>query len=143
MGLYIQTVLGAAQFTGLVGAGLFVWPVRRLALSSRVVIRSVGLHIDAGASPLVTFATFRLVDPVTGASLLLASAAGTTMEGPAPLVDGADLASCGRSVPRNADGEHWELHIVTTGKTQNGTAVVDFSILPFPETDARDSEAPP
>ena len=141
MGLYLETVAGAAEFTGLAGAGQFRWDMVHMPRTTRVLVQTVAMHIDGGADPVQRIDIF-FVDPDTGTRILLARGLAAQVVGPDPTTDGADLTICGRVVPRNADGTCWRLEVITQGKTETGTAVVDFTIQPWPDTTDRDAPPP-
>lgn len=124
--ILLQTVAGAAQFTGLAGAGLFSFAaLANLPTSSRIVISRAAYHASANPG---TQAQWRFVEP-TGtpatAIILLGRAVTLTLVGP----DGdGDLVVCPGEVPRLANGRPWDLVLTTSGKTGDGSAIVTYSI---------------
>jgi hypothetical protein len=138
MGLFVQSVAGAAQFTGLAGAGLFTWSsVELIPRTTRVFVHTVGIHINGAAAP-VTELVVRLRNPASGDLILLGRGLAADIVGPAPLVDGADFTLTCWTLPRLTTGEHFELQVFSLGKTATGTIQVDWSLQPWPDTSERD-----
>lgn len=129
------------QFDGLTNlTGLFSFSQwDGFSRSVRVVLTAVSYGTDdAGDSGNIEF----YLRPPVGATsqrILLGRGLQATITGP----DGrADFSVCGKVVPRNRNGAHWVLHAVTTGKDTPASVVVDFVLVPYPDTSERDSAAP-
>ncbi len=138
MPVVTQSVAGAGQFTGLAGAGLFVFvQFDAMPRTTRVAVHSAAVAIDG----MVTTARIFYRRPAANPEdrILLASGNTASMIDPADPAFGADLSVCGRVVPRELDGSHWELVVVTTGKDGDGTATIDFTLQPYPDTTPSDA----
>lgn len=125
--IVLQSVAGAAQFTGLAGAGLFSFAAfANIPLDSRIVVSRASYHALANPG---TQAQWFFVEPTATpitARILLGRALTATLVGP----DGdGDLVVCPGEVPRRASGQPWDLVLTTSGKTGDGTATVCFSLI--------------
>ena len=141
----IQTIAVAAdQFTGLAGAGLFEFSEWDAApLSTRIVLSAVAYASDDGGGAVSGNVEFYLRPPAGGGGgserILLGRGLQADITGP----DGrGDFSVCGKAVPRLADGRHWQLHAVTVGKDAVASVIVDWVLMPFPDTSDRDSSQP-
>lgn len=140
-----RVVVAADQFTGLAAAGLFEFSEWDNApLSTRIVLSAVAYASDNGGGAVSGDIEFYLRPPAGGGGgsdrILLGRGLQADITGP----DGrGDFSVCGKAVPRRtADGRHWQLHAVTVGKNAVASVVVDWVLMPFPDTSVGDS-APP
>lgn len=128
-----QTVAGAAQFSGLLGFGLFRWNTLEAAPSPyRVCVTSIGYASEVGAPGDLTV----IIRPLGGAPtqrILCGRVLAAEMTGPA---GDADANLGGIMIPRTAAGEHWQLEAYTTGKAVTATVTVAWIIQPLKD-DAR------
>jgi hypothetical protein len=142
MAVEVQTLAGAAQFTGLPGAGLFDFSrYDNIPRTTRVVLTTLGYSELFVAAPLTTTLEFRAVRPggTPTEFIILAIATPATMV----TVDGNLLMrGCGIVVPREAGngGAHWQVTIATTLKLETASATVDHVLCPYTDTDVRDSQ---
>jgi len=132
-----QTVAGAAQFTGLVGAGLFSFAkFDLLPITSRVSLLRCAYHSATGGNG-GTRIDFYFKDPTGVATAIVLLGRGLAPTIPGPSGD-ADFTICGGAVPRNKDGTHWDLFCISAGKTVDATWTVDYEPGPHPHTSERD-----
>jgi hypothetical protein len=127
-----QTIAGAAQFTGLSGAGLFSFAgFNGLPATSRVILHTAAYHAAAGGNP-GTEVAFYFVSPggLTTERILLGRALAASILGPAG--DG-DVRFCGIPVPRSRAGTNWHLVATSAGKTVDATVSVDYTVQHFTE----------
>ena len=118
----VQTVAGAAEFTGLAGAGFENFdPASAYPETYRAVIKSISFFTTVAVTTLVIRLEISGGAPATAVQQFVSESSVTDK-----------LFSCGQDgivVPRNAGtGPSWEITCVTTGKTVDGTFVVDFDI---------------
>lgn len=131
-----QTRTAANQFSGTVaGQGLFSFSTfDAIPRTTRVVVSLASYAAAAGGVPAteVEFWFRRAGGVVPTERVLLGRFDQLQIEDPS---DGSgDVTICGKVVPRDADGSHWELQVITTGKTVTATATVDTLLQPFPDT---------
>ena len=141
----ILTLPGATQFTGLAGAGLFVFSTRfsALARSTRIVINSVTYTEVHGGLALSTTFRAQITQPGGVASAYAILGNGLASDGLiSPINNSAELKLCGVALFRDPgdQGLFWDLQVFTVDKSQDATVAVDYVICPFPETDPRDSQ---
>lgn len=138
-----QKVLGAAQFTGVAGAGEFDFAFLDLIpRTTRVVISAVS-YFEATAGPVLTtdvdvWADLIAVDVLNHMPFGRGLAAENLLS---PLTGNAELRLCGLLLPRvpGDGGAHYQVRVVTTNKTQDAVVLVDYYLCPFNETTLRDS----
>jgi hypothetical protein len=133
----IQTVAGAAQFTGLAGAGLFSFSkFDALPSTSRVSVDRCAYHGDTGgnAGNRVDFYFVRPGGTPTEV-VLLGRGLSPAITGPS---GDADFTICAGLVPRDRNGDHWQLVAISSGKTVTASVVVDYLPLPYPSSSAED-----
>lgn len=143
-----QNTAAGVDFDGTAGAGLFSFAkLDRMPASSRVVLASVGLRVqaDPGGAPLPLDSVEVLLVPQNGAAgairLLLDRSTG------AELTDTDDktadlFVACNLTLPRQVDGQNWDVRFFTDGKLGNGWAIVDWLATPKPDVSIEDALAP-
>ncbi len=122
MSTVVQTVAGAAEFTGTAGAGFEDFdPASQYPETFRAVIKSVSFFTTVAVTTLVIQIRIAGGAPATALQQLVSESSITDK-----------FFSCGQDglvVPRNAGaGPSFEIFCVTTGKTVEGTFIVDFEI---------------
>lgn len=144
-----QTIQDAGQFQGDALGGLWGFSDwNNIPRTSRLVILSisyyepaapVGLTVNIWASRPGGLPTERmpiaygLADPAQGGKLIN------------PITNAGELRACGITLPRDLPsglgdgGQHWQIHLQTTGKAQTATACCDWAICPYPDTTPEDS----
>lgn len=144
MPVILQKLAGAEaadQFDGLTSStGLFSFAfLNRIPRTSRVRLLTLWYHAEAGAN-VADYIEFRFVQP--GQTDLERGMIGTSEpENNKNPDDTADVRHCGIDVPRNPgdNGEHWDIVVKTTGKDADALVGLDWVIVEYPDTDARDS----
>lgn len=131
--LKVQTVAGAAQFTGAPGSGLFLFSeYDRLIRTTRISLARISYHANApgpGGDRIDIYLAPPTLTPTTE-RILLGRGLTTAITGP----DGSvDFVVCGGLLPRENDGRQWAVVLTSAGKAIDATAVVDFYISPHPE----------
>ncbi len=132
-----QTVAGAAQFTGLAGAGLFSFAQFDLLPStSRVQLDRCAYHGATGGNA-GSRVDFKFVRPggLPTDVILLGRGVAPSITGPD---SDADFSACGGLVPRDRNGVHWDLVVTSSGKTVAATVTIDYLPLPYPSSSAED-----
>lgn len=131
-----DTLLGAVNFDGTAGQGLFEWDDdQNLPRTAQICITCICYRQPAGG-----LGTLRVVlrnpDGPVSAECVITQATGIELADPAGGF--SFLFSC-KTVPRNiVNRKHWRLFVITTGKTGvspagDATASVDWHVDPFPE----------
>lgn len=139
-----QKVLGAAQFTGLAGAGEFDFAFLDLIpRTTRVVISAVSYFEPAGPPfPPMTnvdvWADLIAVDVLQHMPFGRGLAAENLLS---PITGNAELRLCGLLLPRvpGDGGAHYQVRVVTENKTHDAVVLLDYYLCPFNETTLRDS----
>jgi len=116
-----QTVAGASQFTGGVGAGLVTFSEVTVIVDrlKRAIIKSL-TYQSAGAAHQIDGVLRRPAAGATVAQVLAEIASGNSR-----------TISCGQGglvVPRTETGVSFELFWTTVGKAGDGTLIVDWEI---------------
>ncbi len=131
-----QTLLGAVNYDGTAGQGLFEWDnLQRQPRNGQICLSCICYR-----QPLGGLGTFRLIlrnpeGPVS-AECVLAQLTGVEIADPA---GGFSFVFSCKLLPRNiASRRHWEVVVVTTGKTGtspdgDATLGVDWHLDPQPE----------
>lgn len=142
MSVEVLTLAGATQFTGAAGSGLFTFTrFNNIARTTRVSIIALGyteLVDEAITTNLRVF--MRRPGGVPTAKVLLGQ--GLFEFGLLDPVDGNAYAKfCGVMLPREPGngGAHWEIAVVSDGKVNTGSFIIDFVLCPAPDTDPSDS----
>lgn len=142
-----QTVAGAAQFDGLTAStGLFSFAEFDLLPStSRIVVNRISYHsaTPGGGGSGGTSVSAHYVNNSPGAlpteQILLGRGTDPSITGPDGTVD---YGICGGEVPRkpglpspgSTAADHWELRIVSTGKTVTASVAVDYDVVANPQS---------
>lgn len=125
----VNTRTGANQFTGAIGLGRIQftrWD--GLNVNTRIVLTQAAYRCVGTGSGNVSC----WLAPRNGTledAIILFDALEADIEN---AVDGADISTCGRVVPRQpsvadpAIWEHWDVVLVTTDKTDDASLIVDF-----------------
>ena len=137
-----QSVDPGEDFNGTPDRGLWEWhDLDRIPRTTRVSVVCASLATldsqEEGRPPLERASWFfrrRAGGP--NDRILLDRADASAMVD--PLTGVADRTICGRIVPRDQDGEHWDLVLETREGMSNMSAHVDWLIQPFPDTSDRD-----
>ena len=139
-----QTVAAGENFDGTAGKGLWQWAdLDSIPRTTRVVLtcESLATGSPAGEDPPPPLSQaswfFRrrvLIDPQN--RIILDRADASAMVDPESNL--ADRTICGRVVPRDLNGEHWELVLFTKDGEAAMSAHVDYVVQPFPDTSDRD-----
>ena len=138
MPVEVQLRAAALQFDGTAGAGLFTFTrLDAMPRTTRVVVHSAAVAIDGTVTTARIF--YRRPGGAPEERILIGAGNTTTMIDPVDPTPGADLSVCGRVVPRDESGVHWELVVITTGKVGDGAAIVDWSLQPYPDTSPQDA----
>lgn len=141
----VQTIPGASQFDGSPLGGFFGFATRfsGLTRSTRIVINSVAYtEVQAGPA-LTTTVRVQLTRPGGAPSEYAIVGNGLASQNLlSPINANAEMRLCGLVLFRDADalGFFWDLQVFTVNKTQPATVAVDYVIVPFGETGARDSQ---
>jgi hypothetical protein len=124
-----QTRAGANQFDGTIGLGRIQftrWD--GLAANVRIVLTNAAYRcVGLGAGNVSCWLTPR--NGTLDDGIILFKTLEADIENP---VDGADISTCGRVVPRQPSAgdpnvwEHWDVVLVTETKTDDATFIVDF-----------------
>ena len=144
-----QSVVAGANFDGTAGKGLWQWAdLDNVPRTTRVVLTCESLA-TAGAGgedppPPLSQASwfFRrrvFINPLN--RIILDRADASVMVDPETNL--ADRTICGRVVPRDENGQHWELVLFTLDGEADMAAHVDWVVQPFPDTTDRDPPADP
>lgn len=141
------TIAGAAQFTGLPGAGLFsFFPFNALPRTTRIQIMNISYAADPGGNPGTLFEAFVVrPDIVPTERMIIGRATTTQIVGPAG--DG-DVRFCGIALPRDDPdpfpflglGQFWNIVVRSAGKDVTATVCVDYVVVPYPDTSLEDSQ---
>ncbi len=127
-----QTVAGAAEFTGLAGAGLFSFAsLDNLPDATRVVLTAVAYATAVGDAGDVSIIVRRVGGTATE-RMLLGRGLEADITGPA---GDADFKIDGQVIPREADGAHWELVVTTDGKQITGSVCIDYVLAPYADAE--------
>lgn len=124
-----QTVAGAAQFTGLPGAGLFIFTEFDNLPDSARIVATVSYATDVGASGDITL----MFVPIAGNAsnrFLVGRGLQANITGPA---GDADFVVRKCVVPRDAGQRHYQLLATTINKAITGSVNVDFVYEQFPD----------
>jgi hypothetical protein len=132
-----QKVVGAGQFTGLAGAGLFSFAnLSALPLTTQIAVSRIAYHAVAGGN-VGSEVYFAWTNPIDPDGFILAGRA-LNASIVAPDTSG-DYVVCGGLVPREITGQTWELRCYTVGKDVDATITIDWQIVPMPHSSERDS----
>jgi hypothetical protein len=127
-----QTVAGASEFTGLVGAGLFSFSgLDNLPETTRVVLTAVAYATAIGDAGDVSIIVRRRGGTATE-RMLLGRGIEADITGPAG--DG-DYKIDGQVIPREPLGAHWDLVVTTSGKQITGTVCIDYLLAPYADAE--------
>ena len=125
-----QTVAGAGQFTGLVGAGLFQWSqLDAVDMQRRVCVTRVSYATAVGDAGDV-LAVFRRPGGLPTERSLVGSATQAQITTPGGT---GDVTFSPGILPRDGDGTNWELVVTTSDKDVDGTVVVDWTTARIPD----------
>lgn len=141
-----QIRAGAAEFQGTAGLGGF-WSFQSfnaLPRSTGIIIGLVGYFEEALGGVLATdvncWTQLPGIDQTARVPIGLGQASDALLN---PITSNADLRLCGIELPREPGdgGPFWNVHLTTKNKTKNGTATLQYRIVPGPESSARDPRA--
>jgi len=125
-----QTVLAAAQFDGTVGAGLFSFSrFDGMPLTTRVMLTTIAYAKSAAPAETVV-AWLRRPGGLPTERIIVLN--GTTL-GIANAQGGTDIAALPVVVPREPNGQNWELVVNTQSKNADATVSVDFVLQLHPD----------
>lgn len=138
-----QLLADATQFTGLLGAGLFVF--NRLSSLPRSTGIQIGMvaYFEAEDGVVLTvdveaFAMLSGGDPTDRIPIAVAQSSVALIN---PITGNAEMRTCSLELPREEGkgGLFWDILLITTGKLETATAFVQYRITPGPETKPGDS----
>lgn len=125
-----QTVAGAAEFTGLAGAGLFQWDqLNSVDMEHRVCVTRVSYATAVGNAGDV-LAVFVRPGGLPTERSLVGSATQAQITTPGGT---GDVTFSPGILPRDGSGAHWQLVVTTDGKAVDGTVTVDWTMARVPD----------
>lgn len=133
-----QLALGGAQFDG---AALGVWEFEdfeRLPRTTGIAIEFCA-YTDGGGGGQNFAVTFYVRPPSGGPLTRVILGRGDTASMINPQNSQHEAKFCGVMLPRQDTGEWWEVICISTDKTTDGIATVQYRICPHPESLPGDS----
>lgn len=126
MPVLVQSLTGANNFDGTANNGLFDFSdFDSMKRGKRIRIANMSYHALADPGSQIDFLA---ESPAGGTRIILIGRATTDLVGPAG--DG-DFRVCNFIVPRNSAGAFYTVQAISTGKTGDGSVIVDFEIVDF------------